>query len=96
LKGFQIIFHYVVLDGINDTVEQGEKLVSILEKYNFSGEEIRFLRYNKHPDSSFIESTRRFDFAKKVAENHPNIKLQISEGEEVRSACGQFMWGQNG
>jgi 23S rRNA (adenine2503-C2)-methyltransferase len=93
-QGLQIIFHYTMLEGVNDSVENAEKLVSLLEKNDFAEEEIRFLRYNPHPDSPYEESSTRIEFARRVAEKHPNIKLQISEGREVRSACGQFMYGQ--
>jgi len=93
-EGIQIIFHYVVLEGINDTTEQASALVALLGENGFGNEEIRLLRYNPHPDSTYTESSRRFEFAKEIAAVHPNIKLQVSEGEEVRSACGQFMWSQ--
>ena len=93
-EGIRVVFHYVVLDGINDTSEQANYLVKLLKDNDFQDEEIRFLRYNAHPESTFVESARRFEFAKTVSTKHPNIKLQISEGKEVRSACGQFMWGQ--
>lgn len=93
-KGLRVVFHYVVLDGINDTPEQAKELVNLLKENDFAEEEVRLLRYNAHPDSSFKESSQRFEFAKAVSAGHSNIKLQISEGQEVRSACGQFMWGQ--
>lgn len=93
--GVTVVFHYVVLDGINDTLDGGERAVKLLHRYGFTSEELRFLRYNPHPDSPFQESARRFEFAQEMAQLHSNLKLQISEGKECRSACGQFMWGQD-
>lgn len=95
-RGVQVIFHYVVLDGVNDSTDDAHRLALLLSAEEFADDEVRLLRYNPHPDSPYVESTRRLEFANEVAAEHPNLKVQVSEGLEVRSACGQFMWGQDG
>lgn len=93
-NGITIVFHYILLDGINDSVHDiGSLICAMYAFYAPDGNytELRILRYNQHPDSDIKESERFDELVEILQSALPNVKLQTSYGDEVQSACGQFM-----
>ena len=91
-KGVDVIFHHMFLDGINDSEEELEALAQFMEQ--FPDHELRILRYNKHDDSSIKESDAFKECMCFIGGRHDRIKVQVSQGGDVKSACGQFIYNK--
>ena len=89
---YNLIFHHMFMDGFNDTDEEIDALITLIEKYELQNFELRILRYNTCDVSTYIHESDKFpDIIKRLMEVHPHIKVQISAGSEVKAACGQFL-----
>lgn len=89
---YNVIFHHMFMDGFNDSDEEVDALIALIEKYELQNYELRILRYNTCEVSTYIHESDRFkDIIKRLMEVHPHIKVQISAGSEVKAACGQFL-----
>ena len=86
--GIDVIFHHILLDGINDTMAHVKRLVEVVST---TGMELRFLRYNECDNSPYKESSKFDEIVKYCAEHLPKIKYQVSAGSEIKAACGQFL-----
>ncbi len=86
-----LIFHYVLLNDINDSEQELSDLINLVKDYKLDRFEIRFLRFNSCDNSSFKESLKLDYFIKELLKITKNIKLQVSSGDEVKAACGQFI-----
>jgi len=84
-KEFNVIYHYMFLDGINDTDKDVEALCKFGESHN-----VRILRYNKCHGSTFNESPRFMEIIEKLNKKI-QIKVQVSPGSEISAACGMFL-----
>lgn len=88
---FNLIFHHMFLNGINDSDEELEALIDLVGKY-VKDRELRILRYNECSSGFFFFESKRFvDIVKRLTEHTENLKVQISPGSEVKAACGQFI-----
>lgn len=91
-KHFNVIFHHMFIDGVNDTEEEIVALIDWMKTNGFENNELRILRYNKH-DRSDIKESDVFEKCICMLPNElPRVKVQISAGKEVKSACGQFIF----
>jgi len=89
---YNVIFHHMFMDGFNDTEEEIDALIALIEKYELQNYELRILRYNTCDVSTYIHESDSFpNIIKRLMEVHPHIKVQISAGSEVKAACGQFL-----
>lgn len=89
---YNIIFHHMFIDGFNDTNEEINALIDLIEKYNLQKYELRILRYNTCEVSTYIHESSKFNnIIKQLVKIHPHIKVQISAGSEIKAACGQFL-----
>lgn len=83
-----IIFHQVFIDGITDTEENIEGLLRFFTENPEL--ELRILRYNECNKTNYYESKKFIGIIKRF-NSLPNIKYQISQGSEIKAACGQFI-----
>lgn len=83
-----IIFHYMFLEDINDSVEDIFVLKQILK---YIDAELRILRFNECENSKFKESPQFNELVRVATMNLPRVKYQISAGSEIKAACGQFI-----
>lgn len=89
---YNVIFHHMFIDGFNDTDEEVNALIHLINEYGLQNYELRILRYNTCEVSTFIHESNHFkDIIKRLMEVHPHIKVQVSAGSEVKAACGQFL-----
>lgn len=92
-KGVNIIIHHMFLEGINDSEEEIEALIEFMNEH-FPHNELRVLRYNKH-DKSDIRETDTFEQAACMLQGKiEKVKVQVSYGKDVQSACGQFIYNK--
>jgi adenine C2-methylase RlmN of 23S rRNA A2503 and tRNA A37 len=87
-----VIFHHMFMDGFNDTEEEIDALIELIELYDLQNYELRILRYNTCEVSTYIHESDNFkNIIRRLMDVHPHIKVQISAGSEVKAACGQFL-----
>lgn len=87
---YPVILHHLLVDGLNDSEEELNALISFVNK-DFEQNELRILRYNFCAKSEYKESEKVIAQVKKLSENINFLKVQISPGTEVSAACGQFI-----
>jgi 23S rRNA (adenine2503-C2)-methyltransferase len=86
--GVDIIFHHMLLAGINDNITNVKKLVDVVKS---AGIELRFLRYNECTSTPYRESSKFDEIVKYCSDRLPLVKYQTSAGSEIKAACGQFL-----
>ena len=90
-EGVDVIIHHMFLENVNDSEEELSALVQFMKNMG-NKNELRILRYNKHDRSDIRESDV---FEKCVCYIHgkvEKVKVQVSYGLDVKSACGQFVY----
>ena len=95
LYGFKsdIIFHYMLLDGINDSLKDVSDLYAFIES---SDKELRLLRFNKCPGVMLDESGYVDEIIDLLKRSRMKFKYQISAGSVIKAACGQFLCKEGG
>jgi 23S rRNA (adenine2503-C2)-methyltransferase len=88
-KRSRITFEYVMLAGVNDTIEDARRLVRLL---NGLKAKVNLLPLN---EAAGIPYTRPSDdqvdaFAQVLANAHITVSVRKSRGRDIRAACGQL------
>ena len=88
-KRSRITFEYVMLAGVNDTIEDARRLVRLL---NGLKAKVNLLPLN---EAAGIPYTRPSDdqvdaFAQVLAHAHITVSVRKSRGRDIRAACGQL------
>lgn len=89
-KKYTLIFHHLIIEGLNDSNKEIEELINLINN-NFRKNELRILRYNLCMEKQMQESQNFTNIVKKISDNIEFLKIQISPGNEVSAACGQFI-----
>lgn len=86
---FKVLFEYVMLAGINDSLDDARRLVSLVEGIPCK---INLISFNHHEGSSFIPSTKEqmLAFHKIVADAGYATFIRHSRGNDQMAACGQL------
>ena len=87
--GINIVIHHMFLDGVNDNKIDLEGVVYLMNSV-INGAEFRILRYNKYDGSEYYESTKFDELVKEYSSILPNVKYQISHGNDINASCGLF------
>ncbi len=87
-ENIDVIVHQMFLDGIEDN--DVDAYIDIYNLY-FKRFELRVLRFNECPNTEFKESKKFVDIINKLSDNIDRLKLQVSPGDEISAACGQFI-----
>jgi 23S rRNA (adenine2503-C2)-methyltransferase len=88
-KKYNVIYHYMFLDYINDHSEDIENLIRMFSSNEH--QQLRILRYNECPNSKFKETKYFNELIDHLEKEIPNLKVQLSPGSEIQAACGQFL-----
>jgi len=85
----QITFEYVLLDGVNDSVEQARQLVKLLRN---RPAKVNLIPFNAFPESEFRCSTRpAIDaFWQTVRDAGLIATIRRPRGDDIAAACGQL------
>jgi 23S rRNA (adenine2503-C2)-methyltransferase len=86
----QIMFEYVLLDGVNDTPEDARRLASLLGDIKAK---VNLLPLNAAPGIPYERpSDQRVNaFAKILADRGIWVSVRKSRGRDIRAACGQLI-----
>lgn len=85
----QVMFEYVMLDGINDQEMHAKMLVHMLKGMLCK---INLIPYNNHPDSKYKSpSSKKIQhFRDILMKNHITTTIRMSKGKDIMAACGQL------
>jgi len=86
----RITFEYVMLRGVNDSVEDARRLVKLLSGLLCK---INLIPYNPIADSPFQrpEESAVLEFQRILLEKNFSVFIRQSRGEQVAAACGQLV-----
>lgn len=85
----RVSFEYIMLKGINDSLEDAKKLVQLLKHKNIH---INLIPYNKVDEYDYqpTESKKIAEFAKIIEDSKLQITIRNSKGNAIDGACGQL------
>ena len=85
----QVTFEYLLLSGINDTVDDAKALVAFCSNV---ASKLNIIEYNEVENLPFQKSSENKTalFLKTVYEKKINVKLRRSRGIDIDAACGQL------
>jgi 23S rRNA (adenine2503-C2)-methyltransferase len=87
----RLLFEYVMLAGVNDTLEDADRLMAWLGDLA-RGHNINLIPMNEHARSAFREPAeeRVRAFAARLHQNGCFVTVRRSRGRDVQGACGQL------
>ena len=88
--GRRVTFEYILLSGINDTIECAQELVKLID--NASTYIVNLIPYNPVKEKPFKRSSdeavhKFFSYLKK---HHVNVTIRKEFGNDIDAACGQL------
>jgi len=85
----KVTFEYLLLSGINDTVDDAKALVAFCSNV---ASKVNIIEYNEVENLPFQKSSENKTalFLKTVYEKKINVKLRRSRGIDIDAACGQL------
>ncbi|MFN8295471.1 MAG: 23S rRNA (adenine(2503)-C(2))-methyltransferase RlmN [Chitinophagales bacterium] len=86
----EVTFEYILLDGVNDTIDDAKKLVAICKQLD--DVKINVIEYNKIEQADFHKSTveTRDKFIDYLAKHKVIANVRKSRGKDIDAACGQL------
>jgi 23S rRNA (adenine2503-C2)-methyltransferase len=84
-----VFIEYALFDGVNDSIQNAEELVGLLDGLKCS---INLILGNPIPSSDFQPSTREtaLAFQKKLIASGIRTMLRVSRGADIEAGCGQL------
>ena len=83
----RVTFEYILLDGINDSIECAEELASLVKGMNAY---INLIPYNETSHIEFRRSKNVMKFYDTLKKNNINVTIRREFGSELNAACGQL------
>jgi 23S rRNA (adenine2503-C2)-methyltransferase len=85
----RITFAYVLLRGINDSLDQARRLARLLRGFRAK---INLIPFNRHPRLPFEPpaAARTLEFQEILREANYTVMIRESRGQEIFAACGQL------
>lgn len=86
----EVTFEYILLDGVNDTIDDAKKLVEICRQLHEV--KINVIEYNKIDQAAFHKSTidTRTRFIDYLNKHKVIANVRKSRGKDIDAACGQL------
>lgn len=86
----EVTFEYILLDGVNDTLDDAKKLVAIC--HQLQDVKINVIEYNKIDQADFHKSTveTREKFIDYLTKHKVIANVRKSRGKDIDAACGQL------
>lgn len=85
----QLTFEYVLLDGVNDTNSDAQKVAALLRGIR---SKVNLIPYNAGPGLPYRPSPLRrvLQFQRILQDRHLAAFIRISRGQDIMAACGQL------
>jgi len=85
----KITFEYILMQGINDSMDDARQLVKLLRGIKAK---INLIPFNEHPGSHFKrpDAARISRFQEFLADHHYTVIVRHSKGQDIGAACGQL------
>jgi 23S rRNA (adenine2503-C2)-methyltransferase len=85
----RLTFEYVLLDGVNDTDSDAQRVAALLRGIR---SKVNLIPYNAGPDLPYRPSPLRrvLEFQKILQDSHTPAFIRISRGQDIMAACGQL------
>lgn len=86
----ELTFEYILLDGVNDTIEDAKKLIAICRQLD--NVKVNVIEYNKIEQADFHKSTidTRDKFIDYLSKYKVIANVRKSRGKDIDAACGQL------
>ncbi|KAJ4960475.1 hypothetical protein NE237_020385 [Protea cynaroides] len=86
---YKVLFEYVMLAGVNDSIEDAKRLISLIQDIPCK---INLITFNPHCGSQFKPTSEEkiIDFRNVLAEAGCVVFLRPSRGDDQMAACGQL------
>lgn len=86
----KVTIEYVMLEGINDSMEQAHELAHALRD---TPSKINLIPFNPYPGSPYLRSSNsRIDRFNKVLQQHGfTVMVRKTRGDDIDAACGQLV-----
>lgn len=85
----RITFEYVMLGGLNDTIDDAKRMIKLLQGV---AAKINLIPYNPHPASPYrrpkLETV--YKMQRYLLDRGMNCTVRISKGKDILAACGQL------
>ncbi|PON59333.1 Ribosomal RNA large subunit methyltransferase [Parasponia andersonii] len=86
---YKVLFEYVMLAGVNDSIEDARRLVNLVQGIPCK---INLISFNPHCGSQFRPTSeeKMIEFRNLLAEAGCIVFLRLSRGDDQMAACGQL------
>ncbi|KAF3786447.1 Dual-specificity RNA methyltransferase [Nymphaea thermarum] len=86
---FKVLFEYVMLAGVNDSIEDARRLITLVQGIPCK---INLISFNPHSGSKFLPTSeeRMIEFRNVLAAGGSVAFLRLSRGDDQMAACGQL------
>lgn len=88
----RITFEYIMLEGINDSFEDANRLIRLVKKYNIPAK-FNLIPFNPWSGCIFTNATslkKIQEFAKIITNAKYPCPIRFSKGQDIMAACGQL------
>ena len=91
-RGERFTFEYVLLGGVNDSVEQAEQLAALLKKYDLKRVKINLIAHNPAEQLDYHPPTADGvkAFKKRLESLGVSAYVRTPRGHDIYAACGQL------
>lgn len=86
-----ITFEYLMLDGINDSLEDARQLIDLMRKYKI-GAKFNLIPFNPWPGCPYQPSSnnRVHTFSRELEKAGFAAPIRVARGQDILAACGQL------
>ncbi len=86
-----ITFEYLMLDGINDSLDDARQLIDLMKKFKI-GAKFNLIPFNPWPGCPYKPSSnnRVHAFAKELEKAGFAAPIRVARGQDILAACGQL------
>ena len=86
--GNKVEIHYALIEGLNDGIQDGLDLLSMLQSRGFN---VKILFYNEK-ESLEVKPSDQYEFFRELlTNNHVECEYYIPPGIDIGSSCGMFL-----
>lgn len=91
-----ITFEYLLLDGLNDSLDAAHELVELMKKYRINAK-FNLIPFNPWPGCDYQPSSRNraFAFSRELQKYGYAAPIRVARGQDILAACGQLKSKKN-